>query len=80
MNAALRAHAILADPAAEWRKIEVEPSDAAHLLTSYVALLALIPAISGFIGACVVGIVVPGGGTSCGHRFSTDFLARSSAM
>jgi hypothetical protein len=63
MNAALRAHAILADPAAEWRKIEVEPSDAAHLLTSYVALLALIPAISGFIGACVVGIVVPGGGT-----------------
>ena len=59
MNAALRAHAILADPAAEWRKIEVEPSDAAHLLTSYVALLALIPAMSGFIGACVVGIVVP---------------------
>jgi Yip1 domain len=63
MNAALRAHAILADPAAEWPKIEVEPSDAAHLLTSYVALLALIPAISGFIGACVVGVVEPGGTT-----------------
>ena len=46
MNAALRAHAILADPLAEWPKIEDEPSDAAHLLTSYVALLALIPALS----------------------------------
>jgi hypothetical protein len=63
MNVALRAHAILADPATEWTKIEVEPSDAAHLLTSYVALLALIPAISGFIGACVFGVVVPGGAT-----------------
>jgi hypothetical protein len=63
MNAALRAYAIFADPAAEWTKIETEPSDAAHLLTSYVALLALIPAISGFIGACVVGVVMPGGGT-----------------
>lgn len=63
MNAALRAHAILADPAAEWTKIEVEPGDVAHLLTSYVALLALIPAISGFIGACVIGVVVPGGAT-----------------
>jgi hypothetical protein len=79
MNAALRAHAILADPAAEWRKIEVEPSDAAHLLTSYVALLALIPAISGFIGACVVGSWCREV-ERCGHRFSMDFLARSSAM
>jgi phosphotransferase system glucose/maltose/N-acetylglucosamine-specific IIC component len=63
MNAALRAHAILADPSTEWTKIEVEPSDAAHLLISYVALLALVPAICGFIGACVVGVVVPGTGT-----------------
>jgi Yip1 domain len=63
MNAVLRAHAILADPTTEWTKIEVEPGDVAHLLTSYVALLALIPAISGFIGACVIGVVVPGGAT-----------------
>ena len=80
MNAALRAHAILADPAAEWRKIEIEPSDAAHLLTSYVALLALIPAISGFIGACVVGDRRPGRWTAAGTDSRLDFLARSSAM
>ena len=63
MNTALRAHAMLADPSAEWPKIEDEPNDVLHLLTSYVALLALVPALSSFIGACVVGVVVPGGGT-----------------
>ena len=63
MNAALRAHAMLADPSAEWPKIEAEPNDVPHLLTSYVALLALIPAISSFIGACIVGVVAPGGTT-----------------
>jgi hypothetical protein len=61
MNAALRAHAMLADPSVEWPKIEDEPNDVPHLLTSYVALLALIPAIASFIGACVVGVVAPGG-------------------
>ncbi|MGA3309492.1 MAG: Yip1 family protein [Xanthobacteraceae bacterium] len=63
MNAALRAKAMLADPAAEWARIEKEPGDAAYLLTGYVAPLALIPAVFGFIGACVVGAVVPGVGS-----------------
>ena len=63
MNAALRAKAMLADPAAEWTRIEKESGDAAYLLTGYVALLALIPALFGFIGACVVGAVVPGVGS-----------------
>ncbi len=62
MNAAARAHRILADPSAEWAKIADEFGDAAYLLTSYVALLALIPAVFGFVGACIVGVVVPGGG------------------
>jgi hypothetical protein len=31
-------------------------------LTGYVALLALVPAIFGFIGVCVVGAIVPGVG------------------
>jgi lysylphosphatidylglycerol synthetase-like protein (DUF2156 family) len=61
MKAVRRARAILADPSAEWTKIETESGDAAYLLTSYVAQLALIPAVCGFIGACVVGVVVPGG-------------------
>ena len=62
MNAALRAKAILSDPSAEWTRIEKESGDAAYLLSSYVAVLALIPAVFGFIGACVVGAVVPGVG------------------
>jgi hypothetical protein len=63
MNAAVRAQAILVDPIAEWAKIETEQSDAVHLLVSYVALLALVPALSSLIGACVIGVVVPGTGT-----------------
>jgi hypothetical protein len=62
MNAAWRAQAILADPSAEWTKIEQESGDAAYLLTGYVALLALVPAVCGFLGACVVGVISPGGG------------------
>jgi hypothetical protein len=60
MNAAWRAHAVVADPSAEWARIENEPGDAAYLLTGYVAPLALIPAIFGLIGACVVGVEGPG--------------------
>jgi hypothetical protein len=62
LNATLRAKAMLGDPSAEWTQIEKEPGDAAYLLTRYVALLALVPAIFGFIGACVVGVVAPGVG------------------
>jgi len=62
MNAAWRARTILADPAGAWSRIATEPGDAADLLTSYVVLLALIPAVFGFIGACVVGTIVPGVG------------------
>jgi hypothetical protein len=62
MNAAWRAHAILSDPSAEWSKIENESGDPAYLLTGYVALLAIIPAVSGFIGACLVGVALPGTG------------------
>jgi hypothetical protein len=62
MSPLRRIFAILADPAGEWAVIEKEPGDAAHLLRGYVALLALIPAVFGLIGACVVGATVPGVG------------------
>jgi hypothetical protein len=66
MNAAARARRILADPSAEWAKIAQESnaefSDVEYLLTSYVARLALIPAVFGLVGACIVGVVVPGRG------------------
>jgi hypothetical protein len=62
MNVALRAKAILAEPSAIWTRVENEPGDAAYLLASYVAILALVPAIFGFVGGCIVGAVVPGVG------------------
>jgi hypothetical protein len=62
MNAAWRAYRILADPSGEWTKIEKESGDAAYLLSGYVAPLALVPAVSGFVGACVIGMVRPGTG------------------
>ena len=62
MNAARRARAILADPVREWAAIESEPGDPAYVLSRYVTVLALVPAVFSFIGACVVGVVLPGAG------------------
>ena len=62
MKAALRAKAMLLDPSVEWTVIERESGDPAYLLSRYVAVLALVPAVFGVIGACVVGVVVPGTG------------------
>jgi hypothetical protein len=63
MNAAWCAYRILANPSGEWTMIESEAGDAAYLLSGYVAPLALVPAVSGFIGACIIGVAVPGTGT-----------------
>ena len=62
MNPARRAKDILVDPAVEWARIELESGDPAFVLTRYVAVLALVPALFGFIGSSVVGVVVPGAG------------------
>ncbi len=59
---ATRAYAILVDPVATWRRIDEEAADPAYLLAHYVALFALIPAVSGFVGACLIGVVVPRAG------------------
>jgi len=53
---------ILVDPSAEWARIAKEPGDAVFLFISTVVPLALVPAVFGFVGACVVGVVVPGEG------------------
>ena len=63
MNGALRAKAMLVDPAVEWAAIEQETGDPAYVLSHYVAVLAIVPAASSFIGACLIGVVVPGTGT-----------------
>ena len=45
------------------RAIEREPGDPAYVLSRYVAVLALVPAAFSFIGACLVGVIVPNAGT-----------------
>lgn len=62
MHLLLRVLGILLDPAAEWQRIEKESYGPADLMLRYAAPLAAIPPVFGFIGACVVGVIVPGGG------------------
>jgi hypothetical protein len=62
MNAAARVRAILFDPVAAWAVIEKDVGDPAYVLSRYVALLALIPALASFVGATLIGVIAPGGG------------------
>ena len=75
MHAILRVLTILTDPNAEWARIEKESDDLAYLLLGYVALLALIPAVFGFIGACFIGAVVPVKGLVHASTFDAVFGA-----
>jgi hypothetical protein len=61
MNAIVRTATLLVDPSTGWTRVEKEPGDAIFLLSGYVAVLALIPALAGFIGASLIGVIVPGG-------------------
>ncbi len=63
MNLFERVKAILLNPRAEWSIIEREPGDVAYLFMNYVAILAAIPAVCGFIGTSLIGISLPGLGT-----------------
>ncbi len=54
---------IMMTPKTEWPVIDREPGDAASLFKNYVAILAAIPAICGFIGSSIVGYSIPGTGT-----------------
>jgi hypothetical protein len=58
-----RVKAILLTPKTEWPVIEGESGDPAYLFPNYVAILAAIPAVCGFIGASIIGISLPGLGT-----------------
>lgn len=59
MNPVLRAPAILINPPAGWERIEKDAGDVADLLFRYVAPLALVPPLSGFVGVCIIGVIVP---------------------
>ncbi len=62
MIVARRVQAILTDPVREWAAIDSEPGDPAYVLSRYVTVLALVPAVFSFIGACIVGVIVPNAG------------------
>jgi len=54
-----RVKAILLTPQTEWPIIAREPGDTAALFSRYVAILALIPALAGFIGTSLIGRYIP---------------------
>ena len=54
---------IILTPKTEWPVIDREPGDVPYIFTNYVAILAAIPAICGFIGMSIVGMSLPGLGT-----------------
>ena len=59
MNPAVRALAMLTDPLTEWTRIARESGDPVYLVSRYVAILALVPVIFGFLGSSIVGEVAP---------------------
>jgi Yip1 domain len=75
MNPVLRAKAMLVDPFAEWARIERESGDPAFLLSRYVAVLALVPALFGFVGACFIGAITPDAGLMHASWFDGAFGA-----
>jgi hypothetical protein len=56
MDLVSRVKNILLDPQNEWRVIDGEPDIPANILKSYVAILAAIPVVCGFIGASIIGV------------------------
>ncbi len=59
MDIAERVKNILLNPKKEWEVIDKETTDVPQLITGYLLLLALIPAIASFIGYWIVGYKVP---------------------
>jgi hypothetical protein len=56
MDIVERVKAILLTPKSEWLVIERESGEPAYLFANYVAILAAIPAVCGFIGTSIVGV------------------------
>jgi len=56
MDLVSRVKNILIDPQNEWRVIDGEPDPPNVILKNYVAILAAIPVVCGFIGASIIGV------------------------
>ena len=74
MNLVERVKAILLTPKTEWPVIEREPGDAAHLFANYVAILAAIPAVCGFVGGVVFGWSIVGAFTAALLKYVLTFV------
>jgi hypothetical protein len=61
MDVVQRVKGILLTPETEWQAIEKEPGTPGFLFPNYVAYLAAIPPVAGFIGRCMVGVATPAG-------------------
>ena len=61
MNLVQRVQDILLRPASTWPQIEAESTDIVELYKSYVGILALIPAVAGFIGTSIIGMPIAWG-------------------
>jgi hypothetical protein len=59
MNLVERVKNILLQPNSEWPVIAGETTDVKTLYTSYIIILAAIPAVAGFVGAAFIGHSVP---------------------
>ena len=56
MNIIQRVKEILLTPKQTWPVIEAEPSDLPTVYTQYIMILAVIPAVAGFIGMSLIGV------------------------
>ena len=56
MNLVERVKGIIISPKTEWPVITGEPGDVGYLFSNYVAILAAIPAVCGFIGKMLIGV------------------------
>lgn len=55
MNLIQRVKSILLEPKLAWAQIEIESTSTAKLYTEYLMILAVIPAVAGFIGMSIIG-------------------------
>ena len=56
MDLVSRVKNILLDPQNEWRVIDAEQDKPIDILKNYVAIIAAIPVVCGFIGASIIGV------------------------
>lgn len=66
MNVVSRAQGIILNPKEEWKKIKDETIPLSQLFTSYVLILAAIPAVARFLGWGLIGLGRPYAGLGIG--------------